>query len=168
MTQGASMHIRRASRALWTVVVIALAALPASAEAPRQSPAGESRPPKWNQIARLPDGRVLVTDGNIVLDVAFANPATTPTDPVGTAWLQAFLSTAQPHEVPVRDLTSRSQGTTRVYATPQGMILNPEYVDYLRALIGDEKLRFRCNGVLDPVQIVVNSAVVGALMPMKP
>jgi hypothetical protein len=114
------------------------------------------------------DGRIFVTDENIALDTAFAKPATVPTETVSSAWLQSFLATAQPHEWRLRDLTRKIQGTTPVYASPTGMLLNPKYVDYLRQVFGEEQLRIRGNGTLDPVLVVFNGAAVGAFMPMKP
>jgi hypothetical protein len=144
------------------LAVIAALAGPFSGAESRAEP----ETPKWNKIARLTDGRTFVTDGNLVLDAAFAKPDSLPTDTVPTAWLQSFLATAQPDELRFQDLTRRTEGTG-TYSSPKGMLLNPKYVDYLREVFGDQ-LRFRCSGTLDAVQIVFNGAAIGALMPMAP
>jgi hypothetical protein len=141
----------------------------AGAEQVRPSSSASPAPaPTWTRVAHFADGRVFVTDENLALDTAFAKPVTLPTETVSSAWLQSFLATAQPHEWRLRDLTRRIQGTTPVYSSPTGMLLNPKYVDYLRHALGEEPLRFRANGTLDPVQIIFNGAAVGAFMPMKP
>jgi len=151
---------------LWTITALVAIAGSVMVSAAQLRPSPEA--PAWNRVARLTDGRVFVTDGNILLETGFARPDTVPTETVATAWLQSFLSAAQPNEARFQDLTLKTLSITPVYTSPTGSILNPKYVDYLRRVFGDSKLSFRYNGALDPIQIVWNSAVVGALMPMKP
>ena len=149
----------------WARTMLATAAI--SALAIPDAASAQAQTPQWNSIARLDDGRTFVTDGIIVLDATLAEPANLPTETVPTAWLQAFLSTAQPDEFRFRDLTLEPRGGTNVYLTKSGMLLNPVYLDYLRQVFGDQ-LRLRSAGALDPVQIVVGGVAVGAVMPMKP
>lgn len=158
------------ARLMFSMAVVSALASPCTALAERPSvgvAAAQAQTPPWNSVANLEDGRTFVTDGNIVLDTAFAKPANLPTDTVPTAWLESFLATPQPEELRFQDLTLRGRGGADVYFSPRGMLLNPTYVDYLRRVFGNQ-LRLRCSGLLDPVQIVVNGATVGALMPMEP
>ena len=122
--------------------------------------------PYWTKQIRLTDGRIFVTDGSIVLDIAFAKPSTLPTDALPAEWLQAFLSSAQPEEMGLQGLTPEVKGTLKVYSSSRGLVLNSRYVDYLRGVLGDH-LRFRCKGRLDPVQIVFERTTVGVVMPMN-
>lgn len=132
--------------------------------------AWEHRPvvPEWTRAVHLKDGRVFVSDRNIILDAAFAKPAAVPTQVVDPTWLQAFLGTTQPSELPVSRFRKSTQGKTPVYVAPTGLMLSAAYVEYLEHLFRSSALRFRCNGPLDPVLIVVDGAAVGAVMPMAP
>ena len=127
-----------------------------------QTPAGASAP-AWNKRSRLADGRTFVTDGAIALDAAIARPASVETlIELPPAAIERLLKTPFTTEVRSSALGRRDRG----YATPDGVLLNRTYVDFLRRHAGASRLMFRTSGPADPVLIVVDGQTVGVLMPL--
>jgi hypothetical protein len=127
-------------------------------------PPGQTRDPQWNRVLKLPDGRILVTDGALALDAAIAKPASLPATvlPEQTGKRYADIMDAK-HEDDFA-LSSLTSGE-RMYLTPSGIGINTNYIDYLKRIVSGA-IRFRMNKSLDPIVIVVGGKPAGVVMPM--
>jgi hypothetical protein len=127
-------------------------------------PPGLTREPQWNHLLTLPDGRTMVTDGGIMLDAAIAKPASPPSTvlpaEIGKRYAD-IMASKYPEEVALSGLSLRD----RAYMTSSGIGINPNYIDYLKRTVAGA-IRFRVNGSLDPIVILVNDTPVGVVMPL--
>ena len=122
---------------------------------------------KWKRIVRLTDGRTLISDGAIALDVEWAKPAL-PSDqklPEASAKIiESYLTADLPNDFALSQLTRRGDQ----YAASNNVTLNPVYVDYLRRILPESRVRLHTKGDADPVVIFLDGKAIGLLMPMKP
>jgi hypothetical protein len=126
----------------------------------------QNTPFQWKRIVRLHDGRTLISDGPFSLDAALAKPALPPghvLPEATTKVVEGYLTAPLPHEFAFSEL--RHDGGK--YVSPNGVILNPIYVDYLAGILPASRLRFRMKSDLDPIVILLDGKAVGLLMPMK-
>jgi hypothetical protein len=134
----------------------------------KQSPPGEAESPTWQRLVRLSDGRTFVTDGGLAIDAALAKPNVLPTEVVGAGsakLLEGYLTAPLKDEFGLGELNTG--GNPRTYTAPTGVVLNANYVDYLRRTLATATLRFRVGSDLQPVVILMNGSAIGVLMPMK-
>jgi hypothetical protein len=149
------------------VVVLPLLgqALPAwQTSAPAGTAPGASAP-TWSKRLQLPDGRTFVSDGAIALDVAVAKPPTLPSVqlPAATgANIGKMLDAPFAAEFRSGQLVTRGKH----YATPDGVVLNRLYVDYLRRMVAAGRLSFRVNGPTAAVVAALDGRPVAVVMPM--
>lgn len=143
---------------------IAVAAILASAAAPVQLMATV---PVWTQTVKLPppDGRTLVTDGRLALEIAVAKPAVRPSaslPPDAAKAFASYLAASYPTEFGLEDL---HEGKTQtLFIGPGNLGLSTHYVLFLRRNL--PKIRFRAKGSSDPVILVLDGRTVGLVMPM--
>ena len=147
-------------------LVLAAAALAAStAHAARAQPANGE--PAWRGVVKLPDGRTLVTDGNMALDVELARPKPVPTKVAGSGpVIDKHLRAEWPDEFSPRQLSKGPR--PGMYVSPSGVVLSALYVDYLHRTLPAGQWRLRMKGTYEPVVILVKGAPVGVVMAMVP
>ena len=129
-------------------------------------PAGANKPLTWKRAVHLHDGRIFVSDGAIALDLELVKPAERPKQdlPEANANIMQYLNAQLPNEFALSQLTRRDEA----YAAPNGVTLNPTYIDYLRRNLPETRVRLRMKSPLEPVVILFDSKAIGLLMPMKP
>lgn len=138
--------------------------LPAwQASAPVGTAAGASAP-TWSKRLQLPDGRTFVSDGAIALDAAVAKPSTLPSVQLPAA---TGANIAKMLDAPfAAEFRSGQLGTRgKHYATPDGVVLNRLYVDYLRRM-ATGRLSFRVNGPTAAVVAALDGRPIAVVMPM--
>jgi hypothetical protein len=126
---------------------------------------GTSGDPTWQGIVRMRDGRTFVTDGGLAIDAALAKPAKLPDRELAAKLLETYFAASHKNECGFKDLAGATSG--RTYSTPSGIALNATYINYLRRILPAASARFRMNGNMEPVVIVVNGKAIGVLMPVK-
>jgi hypothetical protein len=150
--------------AVLTLPLLSLPALAGQSPAPVGTPPGASAP-SWSKRLQLPDGRTFVSDGAIALDVAVAKPATLPSVqlPAATgANIGRMLDAPFAAEFRSAQLVTRGQH----YSTPDGVVLNRLYVDYLRRMVAAGRLSFRVNGPTAAVIATLDGRPIAVVMPM--
>ena len=124
-------------------------------------------PPQWTRLVKLPDGRTLISDGGIAIDVAIAKPASMPTvtvsESTGVTFAGLFKAVFE-HEFGLSEL---SPGTRRnTFTGPGGVLLNGNYIRFLRQTAGANRVRLRANSGPHPLVIVIDGQPSGVVMPM--
>lgn len=117
----------------------------------------------WDRMFRVPDGRLFVTDGALMLDAELADPPELPGTelPASTGEIMArYMAAERPDEVELDDLERGSEPQT--YEAPNGLPFAAKYVEFLRAVVPDAS--FRIGGDLEPVVIVDDGEAVGLIM----
>jgi hypothetical protein len=149
----------------WRYFVIVAAIAVSTAHAGKaQTPNGD---PAWRGMVKLPDGRTLVTDGKMALDVELAKPKPVPTNVAGSGKvIDGHLRAAWPDEFAPSQLSRGSK--PGMYVSPSGVVLAATYVDYLRRTLPAGQWRLRMKGTYEPVIILVNGTPSGVLMAMVP
>jgi hypothetical protein len=150
--------------AVLTLTLPGQAALAMQPPPPAGTAAGASAP-AWSKRMQLPDGRTFVSDGAIALDAAVAKPATLPSVqlPAATgANIGKMLDAPFTAEFRSAQLVTRGKH----YATPDGVVLNRLYVDYLRRTVAAGRLSFRVNGPTAAVVAALDGRPVAVVMPM--
>lgn len=126
---------------------------------------GTAGDPVWLAVARLSDGRTLVTDGGIAIEAALAKLASLPEKEFSGKVIENYFGLPLKDEYRFSDFTPSANG--RTYTTPNGIPLNATYLDYLRRTLPAASVRFRMGGELQPVVILVDGKAVGVLMPVR-
>ena len=123
-------------------------------------------PPMWSRALPMPDGRTFVTDGGLSVDAKLAKPTTMPSNvlPPHSGKIIADRMAA-PHDKEIGFGDLRSGTFKNSFATPDGIALNGNYVNYLRGIL-PAGARLRTRGLSDPVTIIVDGRAVGILMPL--
>ena len=151
-------------RLRWLVLMAAIAATAAVHSVQAQPDTGE---PVWKGVVKLPDGRTLVTDGKMALDVELAKPTPVPTNVAGSGpVVDKHLRAAWPDEFTPRQLSKGPR--PGMYVSPSGVVLSALYVDYLHRTLPAGQWRLRMKGTYEPVVILVNGTPVGVVMAMVP
>lgn len=145
------------------LVPVIVAAVLASAPSPAQAMATV---PVWTHTVKLPapDGRTLVTDGGLTLDIAVAKPAVRPSATLTADMAKAFasyLAASYPTEFGLDDLHLAKSQT--LFVGPGDLALSTHHVLFLRRNL--PKVRFRAKGPNDPVIIALDGRAVGLVMP---
>lgn len=120
----------------------------------------------WNRTFRMPDGRMFVTDGAMMLDESLAKPRETPDvelPPSTGETMQRRMAIERPGEFTLRQLEPGSRPNT--YEAPNGTLLAAKYVLLLRDAVPAASLRI--GNDLDGVLIVHDGAAVGLVMPIS-
>jgi hypothetical protein len=121
--------------------------------------------PVWQRMIQLDDGRTFVTDGGMAIDAALVKPPLLPNNaPVSGKIIEKYLSADLPNEFSLSQLSPRDG---RTYAAPSGIVLNANYIDFVRRTLPPRQVRLRMKGDLDPVVITVDGKTVGVMMPVK-
>jgi hypothetical protein len=124
-------------------------------------------PPHWTRLVKLPDGRTLVSDGGIAIDAAIAKPSPMPTMTVSESTGVTFagwFKAAYEHEFGLSEL---SPGTRRnTFTGPGGLLLNGNYVRFLRQTVGAHRVRLRANSKPQPMIILIDGQASGVVMPL--
>jgi hypothetical protein len=126
---------------------------------------GTTGDPAWQAVARLSDGRTLVTDGGLAIEAALAKLARLPEKEFSGKVIENYFNLPLKDEYRFGDLTPPANG--RTYATPSGIPLSATYLDYLRRVLPAASVRLRMGGELQPVVILVDGKAVGVLMPVR-
>lgn len=136
--------------------------------APTSSPA-VVEPPTWWRVLHMPDGRTFVTDGAMSIDAAVARPATLPAEalPPTTAKTIAGMLAA-PHDQECRLGDLRPGASPNTFTTPDGVLLNGNYVTVLRQHAPAARTRLRTRGATAPVVVAIDGQPVGVMMPLAP
>jgi hypothetical protein len=119
----------------------------------------------WSRLFSLEDGRIVVSDGALMLDVKFANlpelpeSGPYPASPV----LGQYMAAERPDEYELDDLEKGRKPQT--YEAPSGLTIAAKYIEFLQDKVPDASLRMQ--GDLDPVIIVVDGQAIGLVMAMK-
>lgn len=119
----------------------------------------------WNRMFRVPDGRIFVTDGAIMLDAELADlPELPGTElPASTGEVMArYMAAERANEIELDDLERGAASQT--YEAPNGLPFAAKYIEYLREVVPDALLRI--GGDLEPVVIVDEGEAVGLVMAM--
>lgn len=116
----------------------------------------------------MPDGRMFVTDGGLSVDAALAKPATMPERlPAASATsLARHLAAPYDKETALGDL--RPGELQNTFTTPNGVVLNGNYVTLLRSILAPGRTRLRTKGKTDPVVVVTDGQAVAVMMPVRP
>lgn len=120
----------------------------------------------WNRMFRMPDGRVFVTDGAMMLDESIAKPRELPSLelPASTGdTMQQRMAIDRPDEFTLRQLQPGSRPNT--YEAPSGTLLAAKYVLLLREAVPAASLRIGSD--LDGVLIVHDGVAIGLVMPIS-
>jgi hypothetical protein len=153
------------TRTLLAVAVTSLLGIPALALQPPSRP-GQLTTPAWRALVKLADGRQMITDGGMVVDITLAKPATVPTqtlpDPSNT-W-QGRLAGPYTGQFGANQLRAGSAPGT--YEAPGGLLLNTTYINFLRDRVPASRLTFATKGPFDPIVILVSGHPAGLLMPV--
>jgi hypothetical protein len=145
---------------VWLALIGTLAALSFDAAVPQ-----ETSGIVWNRMFRVPDGRVFVTDGAIMLDAELADlPELPGTElPASTGEVMArYMAAERTNEVELGDLERGAAPQT--YEAPNGLPFAAKYVEFLLEVVPDAALRI--GGDLEPVVIVDDGEAVGLVMAM--
>jgi hypothetical protein len=139
----------------------------AAAQDIRMSNPDVEAPPQWTRLVKLPDGRTLISDGGIAIDVAIARPSSMPTvtvsESTGVTFAALFKADFE-HEF---GLSQLSPGTRRnTFSGPGGLLLNGNYVNFLRRAAGAQRVRLRANSGPQPLVILVDGQPAGVVMPL--
>ena len=121
--------------------------------------------PAWSKRLQLPDGRTFVSDGAIALDADVAKPDTLPSGqlPAATgANIGKMLDAPFTAEFRSAQLVTRGKH----YATPDGVMLNHLYVDFLRRMVDSARLSFRVNGPRAAVVAALDGRPIAVVMPI--
>jgi hypothetical protein len=122
--------------------------------------------PEWSHTVKLPapDGRTLVTDGRLTIDVQLGRPAVRPSAtlaPDTTRSIVNFLAAPYPTEFGFDDLKPSADGNA--LTGPSGVAVSSYYVAFLRK--NAPRVRLRMRSAADPLLIVLDGRPVGLLMP---
>jgi hypothetical protein len=115
----------------------------------------------------MPDGRTFVTDGGLMVDAVVAKPTVMPDVVLPVANGQVLsrnFSAPFDNEIGLGDLRTGSLKNTLV--TPDGIVLNGNYVRFLRSVLPVGRTRFRTKGPTDPVTVFIGQQPVAILMPV--
>src|SRR5215218_10332742 len=124
-----------------TIVVCTAALISAAVACAQQKPLTPSSPaseqaPVWSRAVKLPDGRTFVTDGGLAIDTAIAKPPQMPETVLGPqsgAQLARYFTVPYDDHVDFGDL--RLGQLKNTCTTPKGVVLNGNYVNYLRGIL---------------------------------
>ena len=138
-----------------------------------QTPATPSQPaviapPAWSRVLHMPDGRTFVTDGGFAIDAAIAKPSTLPATVLtgkSVETLAGYLAAQYQSEIGFNDLKTGTLKNT--FVAPSGVVLNGNYVNFLRRSVPGTRLRFRVKGDFDPIVVVLDGQPIGVLMPVR-
>ena len=146
-----------------TATLLAAATVVAQQKITPSSPASQE-PPVWQRVVQMPDGRTFVTDGGMAIDVAVAKPPRLPdaTQP-GTVFAR-LLTRPYTAEIELRDLAAGPR--TNTFATPSGVLVNGNYVTFLRGVL-PARARLRVHGEMDPIVIVLDGNAIAVVMPVR-
>jgi hypothetical protein len=128
--------------------------------------ADANKPLAWRRVVHLHDGRTFVSDGALALDLELVKPAERPKQDLGEASaniVEGYLNAQLPNEYALSQLTRRGE----TYAAPNGVTLNPSYIEYLRRTLPESRVRLRMKGPTEPVVVLLDAKAVGLLMPMR-
>jgi hypothetical protein len=122
--------------------------------------------PEWSHTVRLPepDGRTLVTDGRLTIDVQLGKPAVRPSAklaPDATGTIRNFLAASYPTEFGFDDMKPTADGHS--FTGPSDVALSGYYVAFLRK--NAPRIRLRMRSSTEPLLIVLDGRPVGLLMP---
>ncbi len=126
----------------------------------------QNAPFTWKRVVHLHDGRTFISDGAIALDVESVKPADRPKPGLPEASsniIEGYLNAQLPDECALSKLTRRGEA----YAAPNGVTLNPTYIEYLRRTLPESRVRLRMKGLTEPVVILLDGKPIGLLMPMR-
>jgi hypothetical protein len=128
---------------------------------------GQQLPPiDWQMISDLPDGKRFISDGSLLLNIEYVGVNSLPTKNVPAQTTQRLLIWNTNHEFKFADL--QTEGSSGHYLAPHNILLNKKYIDYLKQVLPEDQApRFRGGGATDPVLIVHNGVVIGAIMPLQ-
>jgi hypothetical protein len=124
-------------------------------------------PPEWTRLVKLPDGRTLISDGGIAIDVALVKPSSMPTvtvsESTGVTFANLFKATFE-HEFGLNQLSAGTRPNT--FTGPGGLLLNGNYINFLRQTAGAGRVRLRANSGPQPMVILIDGQASGVMMPM--
>lgn len=125
-------------------------------------------PPTWWRAIPMPDGRTFVTDGGMSIDAALAKPATMPEKlpPETGKTIVKHLASPYDKETTLGELRPGARPNT--FVTPDGVILNGNYVTLLRSALSPGRTRIRTKGRTDPVVVTLDGSPVAVFMPIQP
>jgi hypothetical protein len=127
-------------------------------------PPGQLATPAWRGIVTLSDGRRLLTDGGMAVDIALVMPAAAPTTDLTASakLLEGYMAGPYAGEFGPGDVSVGPRPGT--YITSGGILLNATYVNFLRGALPASQLRFALKGPRDPIVILVGGTPAGLLM----
>jgi hypothetical protein len=147
--------------------IIAMAVLlPAAVSAQARFNPNVPTVPEWSHTVTLPapDGRTLVTDGRLTLDLQLGKPAVRPSATLAPDMTRAignFLTAPYPTEFGFDDLKPTANGNS--LTGPSGVAVSSYYVAFLRK--NAPRIRWRMRSTTEPLLIVLDGRPVGLLMP---
>jgi hypothetical protein len=124
-------------------------------------------PLAWTRTIKMPDGRTFVSDGGMMIDAAIARPASLPTVVIPPESSQAIarnFTAPFDKEIALSDL--RAASLKNSFATPDGIGVNGNYVNYLRSVLSDGRTRLRTKGPRDPIVVMMAGQAIAVVMPM--
>jgi len=161
---------RRGYIVLIVTFVFALAgSFAAQSSRPPLSSPSVIAPPTWWRVLQMPDGRTFVTDGGLSVDAKLARPATMPSvvlPPVSSKMIAGYLLAPYDREMAIGEL--RPGNAKNTFTTPDGVVLNGNYITFLRQIVPAARTRLRTRGKTDPVVVVTDGQAVAVMMPVQP
>jgi hypothetical protein len=126
-------------------------------------------PPTWWRVLQMPDGRTFVTDGGLSVDAKLARPAAMPSGelpPASAKVLAGYLAAPYDKETGIGELQPGSAKNT--FTTSDGVVLNGNYITFLRQVAPPARTRLRTRGKTSPVVVVTDGQAVAVMMPVQP
>jgi hypothetical protein len=151
-----------------TAVLLSVAAAVSQQKPLTPSSPATDRPPQWSRALKMPDGRTFVTDGGLAIDAAVAKPAKLPETalgPANAAVIVRYFSAPYDDDVELSDLGVGPFKNT--LATRKGIVLNGNYVKYLRGILPARNVRLHVKGGLDPIVVLLDGKPIAVLMPVR-
>lgn len=168
MTQLGCLHALLTVSFVCAMAAGVAAQSPPSSRPPLSSPS-VVQPPTWWRVLQMPDGRTFVTDGGLSIEAGLAKPTTMPSvvlPPVSAKTIAGHLVAPHTRESGIGELRPGSAANT--FLTPDGVLLNGNYVTLLRGIAPPARTRLRTTSSTSPVIIVVGGQPVGVMMPLQP
>ena len=94
-----------------------------------------------------------------------AKPAKLPDQVLAAKVLENYLNASHKDDYGFSDLTAVTSSQT--YTSPSCIVLNANYINFLRRVLPAGSVCFRMAGELQPVVILADGRAVGVLMPAK-
>ena len=163
------LKVRHRVAALVISLIFATGVEAAQSSRPPISSPSVVAPPTWWRIMKMPDGRTFVTDGGLFIDAKVAKPASLPSDAIAAASakvIEEHFNAPHDHELGLQSL--RPGDAKNTFTTPDGVVLNGNYITFIRSVAPPARTRLRTRGKMQAVVVLIDGQPVAVMMPVAP